>query len=424
MARRLRSSPLEVDAAHADAVRVIADRLAAQREQLARRIVDASRLEIVDYRVPTDPRLLDEQFAAAIGHIDALAESLRSGEPVPDEYFIRVREVGARRMRQGVPLESIGRAARLWATICWQGILTVARVDSPREREAALAIAARVFDLGDRISIVLAQSFLDEITDRGLLRRDLLEALLTAQGDDDHTVRLAGRLHLQLEDSYAVVVVRGQGLAIEESRDQSPAAQSRLDRIVEETRRAVRPSAGAALTGMRSGDLVVLYPAASASDIDGVRQDCERLAVALGAEVSIGMSGWHAGRQSVSVAYAEAKDAVGIAVRSGITGRPVTLEEVLVDHILAASAPARRILRDVIGPLVAYDASRQAALVSTLRAYVRSRFNLTKAAEALFVNPNTVVYRLRRIKELTGRDTHDLDDLLVLYLALKLDELH
>src|ERR1700748_995687 len=261
MARRLRSSPLEVDAAHADAVSVIADRLAAQREQLARRIVDASRLEIVDYRVPTDPRLLDEQRASAVGHIDALVESLKSGEPVPDEYFVRVREVGARRMRQGVPLESIGRAARLWATICWQGILTVARVDSPREREAALAIAARVFDLGDRISIVLAQAFLDEITDRGLLRRDLLEALLTAQGDDDHTVRLAGRLHLQLEDSYAVVVVRGQGLAIEESRDQSPAAQSRLDRIVEETRRAVRPSTGAALTGMRSGDLVVLYPA-------------------------------------------------------------------------------------------------------------------------------------------------------------------
>jgi DNA-binding PucR family transcriptional regulator len=91
--------------------------------------------------------------------------------------------------------------------------------------------------------------------------------------------------------------------------------------------------------------------------------------------------------------------------------------------MLAASAPARRILAGVLRPLADYDASRGAALVPTLRAYLAARSNLTKAAEALFVNPNTVVYRLRRIKELCGRDTRDLDDLLVLYLALKLDEL-
>jgi DNA-binding PucR family transcriptional regulator len=49
--------------------------------------------------------------------------------------------------------------------------------------------------------------------------------------------------------------------------------------------------------------------------------------------------------------------------------------------------------------------------------------NVTKSAAALFVNPNTVVYRLRRIKELCGRDPHDPDDLLVLSLALKLADL-
>jgi DNA-binding PucR family transcriptional regulator len=39
------------------------------------------------------------------------------------------------------------------------------------------------------------------------------------------------------------------------------------------------------------------------------------------------------------------------------------------------------------------------------------------------MNPNTVVYRLRRIRELSGRDPHDVDDLLVLVLALKLADL-
>jgi PucR C-terminal helix-turn-helix domain len=39
------------------------------------------------------------------------------------------------------------------------------------------------------------------------------------------------------------------------------------------------------------------------------------------------------------------------------------------------------------------------------------------------VHPNTVVYRLRRIRELTGRDPRIMDELVVLFLALKLAEL-
>jgi sugar diacid utilization regulator len=428
MARPLRSArtgaeAAQADAALADTIRVIAGRLAGQREQLARRVVDTSCREIVDYRTPPDPHLLDEEFVAALEHLDALVASLRSGEPVAEDHFARVRELGARRLHQGVPLESFGRAARLWSTVCWQAVLSVARIDSPPEREAALEIASRVFELGDRISIVATQAYLDEVTDRGLLRRDLLDALLTAKGDGSCVMGLARRLHLRLEENYVVVVVRGEGVDVEEAREQSPASRSRLDRIVEETRRAVRPSAGSLLAGMRNGDLVVLYPASDAGDMDAVKHDCRELADALGADVSIGMSGWHEGRGSVGTAYAEAKDAVAIAARIGITGRALGLDELLVEHMLACSAPARGILAEVLRPLADYDAARQAALVPTLRAYLLARFNVTKAAAALFVNPNTIVYRLRRIKDLTGRDTHDLDDLLVLYLALKLKDL-
>jgi DNA-binding PucR family transcriptional regulator len=42
----------------------------------------------------------------------------------------------------------------------------------------------------------------------------------------------------------------------------------------------------------------------------------------------------------------------------------------------------------------------------------------------LTVHPNTVVYRLRRMRELSGRDPRDVDDLVGLALALKLHELH
>src|ERR1700730_11027019 len=237
----LRGAP---DAAHDEAIRAIAARLESQKQQVAQRVLDRSRQEIVDYRAPSDPRLLDEQFSATLEHVDALVASLQNGEPVPDEYLERAREIVARRVHQGVPLESFLHAARLWAKVCWDTVLGAARTDSPNEREAALEIAGVVVELADRISTVATHAYPDEACHRGLLRRDLLDALLTAKGTGNDILRLARRLHLQLEDTYIVVVVRGEDVEIAEDREHPQGARSQLDRIVTETRRNMRPSGG------------------------------------------------------------------------------------------------------------------------------------------------------------------------------------
>jgi DNA-binding PucR family transcriptional regulator len=106
-----------------------------------------------------------------------------------------------------------------------------------------------------------------------------------------------------------------------------------------------------------------------------------------------------------------------------VRGRVVAFDDVLIDSVVRSSRHADRILGDTIGPLLAYDAQRGSDLVRTLRAYMEAGFNLTKSAELLCVHPNTVVYRLRRVKELSGRDPHVPDDLLLLCLGLKLTDL-
>jgi DNA-binding PucR family transcriptional regulator len=419
MARNLRAAAGAPDAALEEAIAAIAERLASQKEALARRAVDSSADEIVDYAAPGDRDLADDQFHAALEHVEVLVASLqhRIG---PDDDLERLRQLAARRVHQGVPLEAFLHAARLWATVCWDAVLCLARTDIPQEREAALAIGGHILRLADRISTAVTHAYIDEITDRGLLRRDLLDALLTAQGGGNGTMRLARMLRLHLADNYIVVVLRGKQVEVGEARAQPPAAHGRLDRIVEETGKSVRPQAGSLLTGMRNGDLVVLYPASEGADRDAVKEDSEALAEALGTEVSIGISGWHEGLSGVANAYAEAMDAVEIAAGTGIHGRAVGLDEVLVDSLLHSSLSAQRILTHTLEPLVKYDAARRAALLPTLRAYLDAGLNITKSAATLFVNPNTVVYRLRRIKELSGRDPHNPDDLLVLSLAMRL----
>jgi sugar diacid utilization regulator len=274
----------------------------------------------------------------------------------------------------------------------------------------------RLVDLSSR---VVTNAYLDEVTDRGLLRRDLLDALVSGKGEEGGVPRLARSLHLKLADSYIVVVLRGDDMHGELGRDESLPSRVALDRIVETTRRHVQPAEGSLLAGMHRGDLVVLYPVAGPDELQLVRDDCVELAEALAGDVSLGVSGYHEGLPAVALAYAEARDAVEVADGLGIRGRAVGLDDVLVDQMLRSSDHAQRILLSTMQALVDYDQRHGSDLITTLRAYVDTRFNLTKSGALLFVHPNTVVYRLRRVHELTRRDPQDVDDLLVLWLGLK-----
>jgi DNA-binding PucR family transcriptional regulator len=79
--------------------------------------------------------------------------------------------------------------------------------------------------------------------------------------------------------------------------------------------------------------------------------------------------------------------------------RPVAAADLLPERALAGDAEARRILRqDVYGSL----ARSGGELLETLDAFFAAGGVLESAARALFVHPNTVRYRLRRVSELTG----------------------
>lgn len=403
--------------------RTVAGRIARRSRALAGQVVDGVREEIVDYGVAAGDELSADVFEFALGTIAALLDGLEHDGPISDAELDRARLAAARRLHQRVSLESFLRAGRVWSRVVWGAVLESARVDRPEEREVALELAGRVMRHLDAISTAGARGYLDELTDRGLVRQDLLDALISGHGDAGETRRQARSLHLRLAENYVVVVLRAAQLEQEEAHEHPLATRVALDRIVAAIRSQLRPSAGTLLAGMRRRDVVALYPVADAGQIAAVKRDCEALAGSLAIDVSLGMSGWHAGLHAIATAYDEAVDAVEIAAATGTRGRAVVLEEVLIEHMLRSSPHADRILADALEPLVEYDRVHHAALVETLRAYVETRLNLTRSAEILHVHPNTVVYRLRRIFELSGLSPGDADDLLVLSLGLKLTDL-
>ncbi len=100
--------------------------------------------------------------------------------------------------------------------------------------------------------------------------------------------------------------------------------------------------------------------------------------------------------------------------------RPVAAEDLLPERALAGDGHARRILaREIYGQL--RDAG--ADLLETLIAYLDNSGSVEATARALFVHPNTVRYRLRRIAEVSGYHPADARSAYVLRLAVTLGRL-
>jgi DNA-binding PucR family transcriptional regulator len=94
--------------------------------------------------------------------------------------------------------------------------------------------------------------------------------------------------------------------------------------------------------------------------------------------------------------------------------RPVHAAELLPERALLGDPGAIAALEDfVVAPLAAAGPS----LADTLDAYLDSGGAVETCARKLFVHPNTVRYRLKRITEVTGRDPTNPRDAYVLRIA-------
>ena len=74
--------------------------------------------------------------------------------------------------------------------------------------------------------------------------------------------------------------------------------------------------------------------------------------------------------------------------------------------------------QELVWPLVEHDRERRSDLVRTLRAYFAAGGNASEAADRMFLHRNSLLYRLERIRKLTGLDLRDPGVALALQLGL------
>src|ERR1700674_2926911 len=268
----------------------------------------------------------------------------------------------------------------------------------------------------------------------GRVRGEYLEDLLHGTyGDDAAAQRRARHLGYPLNGSHIVMLVdiddfRGFNRARQISED---AIQALKREFLRRVTGVVRISYPRALLQGRSDQVGSLLPLGSEGDDHPVRVHALGLQVQQaiadwkpGFTVSVGFSGPAEAPTGVAGSLREVTSVMESLARFKRWSQVVAVPELGLTGLLAAVTDERLVdySRRHLGPLIEHDTSRKGNLVATLRAYLETG-EQQQAAQKLRVHPNTLRYRLDRIREISGVDLEDPEIRLNLAVALRVQAL-
>lgn len=300
------------------------------------------------------------------------------------------REVGRRRAAQGIPLEAVLRAYRLGGQVTWEALLKVSALAGGRHDTLLLQVAGTVWRANDGACTALADGYREEqrriAGDDDEARLRMLDGLLDGRGDDPSFVRTAADvLAMPLEGRLMAVVALPSGA-------EAPALEGVGPELL---RHGVR-----SVWGTRSGAQVgvVALGALGAAEVRGRLQALTTGPVGVSAPVE--------GAAAVSSAYRLAETAARTLPRG--TRRVVTIDERLPEALLSNSPEiSSRLVGQTLGGLLELPEDEREVLLDTLAAFLASDGSPTRAADELYCHRNTVMHRLRRIEQVTGRKVAD-----------------
>ncbi len=142
-------------------------------------------------------------------------------------------------------------------------------------------------------------------------------------------------------------------------------------------------------------------------------------------EISIGVGRNYKSSEDLWKSYKESKRAIEYQKNSS-TEKIVYYDDLGIYRILSFEGlqpELNQFYREMLEPLVKYDKEKGTDLIETLKKYFECEGNLKEMSDELFIHYNTVVYRLQRIKDITGNDFEDYNDRLNLQISLKILEI-
>ncbi|HEX5121190.1 MAG TPA: helix-turn-helix domain-containing protein [Pseudonocardiaceae bacterium] len=322
--------------------------------------------------------------------------------PVAGDFYDAARETGRRRAEQGMPLDDVLRSFRLGGRLVWEALTDEARAQGVVDLDALLHVASRLWEVVDNTSSQVAVAY--HTTERLLLRADeerratLWEGLLHGRANDPaFAYEVAGILDLPVDGPYAVVAV--------DDLDE-------VDRTVTSLGRRLAAARVGVAWQVRAHTVVGLL-ALGATGLDAVLDLLRD-----GIPASAGLSGVVSGLAEVDVAYRQAT----LARRTLPAGQVgvVALAERLPEALLVSSPElAEQLVRSWLASLLTVPSVERRQLIETLEMWVIAAGSVRRTAELAHCHRNTVINRMHRIQQITGRDLTDPSVQVEIGLALR-----
>jgi DNA-binding PucR family transcriptional regulator len=315
---------------------------------------------------------------------------------VPQAISADVFGTAPRELTRSVTLQQTVEMVRVVIAVVEEQIEQIAPGDEAEVREAVLRYSRE-------IAFAAAEVYAEAAEARGAwdarLESLVVDTLLRGEADDSLRSRAAA-LGWGSHDSVVVVVGHAP--------DAEPEA------VVDEIRRAARAHRLDVLTAVQ-GDRLVAILGGAGEPVRATRHLVSQFGpgpVVVGPPVP----------DLLGAAESAAAAVAGLLAAPAWPDapRPVPADDLLPERALAGDELARaRLVQVVYRPLQ----STGTALVETLSAFLEQTSSLEATARVLFVHPNTVRYRLRRVTEITGYAPADPRHALALRLALALGRL-
>ncbi len=356
--------------------------------QVVERTVARAKTALAEYAEVSEEELAD----GIVADLQRAMAALLDERELTDEDRAGMGAIGDARARQGIPLEAMLQVYRFTVDEIFNGMWEAAEegaVDSAQ----VVHLTRKIWQYADPMMDVAIQAYrtrerivaVAEGQDRTALVHRLL---LTPSGDDD--IDLLGSIGLDPTAEYVALRARSRG-----------------------DLRELLLHLGT--QGVLEGGAVAPHD----GDVIGFARRRPSVAPP-GSIVGVGPAGrLHALPQSLTVASRVVETATAFG-RCGVR----TIDELAMEAIARTETTIGEHLEArFVAPCEA-ETPQGRELLDTVQALTDHELSVERAAEHLFVHPNTVRNRLRRFEQLTGASLRNVDDLCGLRLALLRTRLH
>lgn len=373
----------------------VADVIEPELEAVTAEILAAIARDVPGYARPLEGsfgRGVRRGVSEALRQFVALIRRPEAGRGVGRDVYV---ELGRGESRQGRSLDSLQAAYRVGARVAWRRISAAGR-KANLDAEVLSLLAESIFAYIDELSADSVEGFAEARADledeRRRRARDLVALLVRKPAAEPADFRVAARL---------------AGWTL-------PATVAPLACSPEELGAIVRRLPPDSLAAVSEGSGCILFP-----DPEGPGRDALLERAAGDLPLALGPPGAPA---DLPASWALARSALRAVQAGTLPARGLfRIDDHLAELLLfeASSVLTTRIAARRLAPLESLTEKAGERMRETALAYVRHGGNAVEMAQALHLHPQTIRYRIVRLRELFGDRLDDPDSRFELEIALR-----